>query len=241
MMLERLVIVHPCIEYDAAKKCRNFIEESISNFSGKKEQIIVLSGSPKSPEFYDFPTYLIEDGRFRKVTSPDGRFPSNFDYDFLEEDVNVTLIGGNIQMCHLDAFKDIVGYVEDNRIGGVSIEIPIEGCYFESSLIKNKGVESELEGAFIVPVIFEMNGYSSYSLREVASKVFGELEKNPRFYRRQLRDEKGISVTANQDQIEDNVRGLLSSYTFFLERKKIKHDVEYRQDALVFHLNQQES
>jgi len=208
--LERIIVIHPHKEFDRDLKCKGFIDESVDGFLGKDEDILVVQGYKedewRNPTDEKSELYLDGNRGYKVITSKTGKIEKDQLNRFIKEGATIRLMGGIVGQCHRNAFESMVEYMQENDIHDVEFIIPFDGCYFQHGWAKRgSNWEKRFDGIFMGGYGYEMEGGNSYTLREVITKKFGQLESPLELHRRQIRDDRSNPVLADQETIRRNL------------------------------------
>ena len=204
--LDKLVVVHPHVEFDGDQKCKPYLDRTIDDFQGQDSDILVLQGfKEEDKELTDerLELYLESERGYKLTDSKKGEIDESLLEGFIQDGSVIELPGGIVGQCHRAAFKSIIKYVQDNDIHDVELKIPFDGCYFQHGFTYSDSIDIHtFDGVFMGGYAFEMEGGDSYTLREVATKVFGELEGPNNLHRRQLRDQPATPETIRNNLLQ---------------------------------------
>lgn len=222
---DRLVIVHPHQAFDISRQASVGINEILGGFSASRNNVRVLQGlAEKNKMLTDepLPPYL-DDINYPTVSSECGEIEDAALRDFIIQGAIVYLTGGIVDQCHRRAFHDIAAFIEAHRFyNKTKIRIPYDACYFQHNWAETgRGAEDKrFHGIAIGGTdMYEMTGRNSYTLRDVASRVFGEwtIYGDPNsngWHRLQRRDTKGNPLRGSFDNMVRNLELNLLKWYF---------------------------
>lgn len=212
--LEKIVVIHPHREFDLDLKCKDFIDDTVSGFSGQDRDILVVQGyredEGRMPTNEKLEPYLVRNRNYQITTSRNGKINKSQLKKLIKEGATIRLLGGIVDQCHRSAFKSMVEYVQQNEVHNVEFIIPLDGCYFQHGWVdwgnsREKDPTKRFDGVLMGGYGYEMEGSYSYTLREVITKKFGELGGPHNLHRKQMRDGRGVPLVADPVTVHKNV------------------------------------
>jgi hypothetical protein len=212
--LEKMIVVHPHEMFDGSLKCKPFIEGAINNLECEDSDIIILQAYKSllgiGQENKKLEVYLDTDRNCKFTPSSGGEISKKQLMDSINGANKILLYGGIINQCHLNAFYSITNYVNRLNLHGIDLVIPFDGCYLQHNFAENDRGEV-FNGVFIDLTGYEMNGSDSYTLREVATKKFGDIEIGSF---EEIMGRRQINDTKDPTTISSNVREIFKNYFF---------------------------
>ncbi|MBI2575446.1 hypothetical protein HYV82_06200 [Candidatus Woesearchaeota archaeon] len=212
--LERLIVIHPHAEFDGSLKAKGAIGAAIEQFNHKNGEVLVVQGFKELPGHVKtnrrLPMYLRRGLKYRLTQSEGGEISTAVLRGLVTDNGVINLMGGMIGQCHRSAFESIVNYMQSDGIKNVSFVMPFDGCYFQHSWtewghswerVKDPS-KYRFDGVLMGGCGYEMNGADSYSLSEVITRTFGEMDELR--HRKQLRDTNGDPILATSDAVLRN-------------------------------------
>lgn len=220
---EHLVLVHPHATYDGSQTIVGYSELCLETFSERPESVLVLQGYKEDSRTRArtnelLSVYIDTAHSFPTVCSVSGEIDQATLKNIVTPNITVSLLGGIVGQCHANAFRSIAQFLDEFQIEGVTISIPYDGCYFQHAWVEWRNsvgpswnLEHRFDGVQMGGYIYEMSGKDSYSLREVASRVF--TEPDHLLHHLQIRDQSGNPLIATQAQFRENLeRHFLDCY-----------------------------
>jgi hypothetical protein len=242
--LEKIIVVHPHEEFDEDLTCQSYTNQRMRDFN--ENNALVLQGfkedeKTKSLTDEKLEIYLGSNLKYRTAESVCGEISESELQRIVCDNSTLHLLGGIVGQCHRRAFFDIVDYIQKNDIHNVNIVTPFDGSYLKQCYVEcNTSLENaeRFYGIWTPKFeILEMNGKESYSLKEVATKVFSESDE----YRnkKQLKDESGTPVVANLSDIRKNLEENIFDSYMNIRRKKVinrEHNVTVDKNNICIHI-----
>lgn len=241
---QKLVIVHPCREFDTSLKCKPFLKDLVNNFEGDDEDILLIKfieyipkkSTGKNLYFKRHRVHFKTDRKYQTVESHNGRIEKRTILaQMVVPGARIILAGGLIGQCYDRALFSLGKFAVENKIEDVNVFVPFDGCFIGHTREKLSTGEI-FDGTFHYDYYrgIEVAGNNTHTLREVITKTYADKEEAveaERGYglhlRRQLRDKEGKPIHATKETITYNIEHyfcifMLNSWT--MHNPKIKEN-----------------
>lgn len=220
---ERLVLVHPHTEYDGSGTIAEYSRLRLATFTERTESVLVLQGINENSGMRArtdelLPIYVDRALGFPRINSLRGEIGESTLEILVKSGVTINLLGGIVGQCHREAFLSIAQFIDKSGATNITISIPFDGCYLKHGRVEwgDGPPPFKFEHCFDgVPMmgghVYEMGGSDSYTLREIALKVFAT--PNRFLHHLQVRDQQRRPLVATSTQFRENlVQHFLSGY-----------------------------